>query len=131
MSPGFSSAVPGNLVINIEKTRLKGAWGCSPQLRTFGTGIPAAPAIYLHCDGFFYARSICLLQDQPKRQLDDVGIEGTSWNMPQALRCILPGISGSLGVTSHIVDCIGRGQVKSGRKKNGIHDPYIDAIMET
>jgi hypothetical protein len=51
----------------------------------------------------------------------------TSWNIPQALRVFLPGIGGNSGVISHIVDCIGRGQVKSGRKKDGIHDPYITA----
>jgi hypothetical protein len=30
-----------------------------------------------------------------------------------------------LGVIPHIVDCIGRGQVKPGRKKDGIHDSHI------
>lgn len=50
----------------------------------------------------------------------------TSWNRPYTLRLILHGRAGISGVVRHIVDCIGRGQVKSGLKRDGIHDPYID-----
>lgn len=121
-SAEFSSGVPGSLVINMEKKRLKGAWGCSPKDRTFGTGIPAARAICIAAASSMLVRSV-LFKTNPNGNCMILASKGmlnheqyqrenwynNSWNRPPTLRLILPGIGGISGVISHNVDSIGRG----------------------
>ncbi|KAJ5778486.1 hypothetical protein N7520_001732 [Penicillium odoratum] len=74
-----------------------------PERQNFGTGIPAARAICIATASSMLVRSVHF-KTNPN--------------------------GGIPGVVSHIVDSIGRGQVKSGRKKDGTHVRYIAVSRE-
>lgn len=123
-SSEFARGTPGSLVIRSEKNALNGASGCSPQLRSLGTGIPAALAICMEMASSRLVRSVHFItspngscatwaskympnQEQYHREKWYRAL----WMIPHRILTVLLGTCGTGGVVWRILDGIDRGQV--------------------
>lgn len=109
-SSEFSRDAPGNLVIKIEIFLLNGVSGCSPQLRTFGTGIPAASAICIETASSMLVRFVHFITSPNgnctmlaskvmpnQEEYHRKKVYNDLWTRPHAILIALPGTRGTGG----------------------------------